>query len=101
MPPLRQPITVEHNTAGADPSARFPRILQLLMLTNRLAGPAPDAPSGVAVYAGTVVAVVAAVVLSPGNCSLRGLSPRAWFVIEGGQGHFASSAPLLLEPGLQ
>lgn len=98
MPPLRQPTTVEHNTAGADPSARFPRILQLLMLTNRLAGPAPDAPYGVAVYAGTAVA---AVELSPGNCSLRGLSPRAWFVIEGGQGHFASSAPLLLEPGLQ
>lgn len=99
MPPLRQPTTVEHNTAGADPSARFPRKLQwLLMLTNRLAGPAPDAPSGVVVYARTAVA---AVVLSSGNCSLPGLSPRAWFVIEGGQGHFASSAPLLLEPGPQ
>lgn len=97
IPPLQQPTTVENNTAGADPSARFPRILpRLLMLTNQLAGPAPDAPSGVVVYAR---AAVAAVVLSPGNCSLRLLSPRAGFVIEGGQGHFASSTLLLLEPG--
>lgn len=68
------------------------------MQTNRLAGPAPDVPSGEVVYA--CAAVVAAVLL-PGSCSLRGLSPRAWFVIEGGQGHFASSALLQLEPGPQ
>lgn len=68
------------------------------MLTNRLAGLAPYALSDVDAYAR---AAVAAVVLSPGNCSLPGLSLRVWFVIEGGQGHFVSSAPLLLEPGPQ
>lgn len=99
MLPLRQPTVVE-NTSDTGPSSRFPRKLQrLLMLTNQLAGPAPDAPSGVVVYARAAGA--AGLLFSPGNCSFRGLSPRAWFVIEGGQGRFASSAPLLLEPDPQ
>lgn len=102
MPPQRQPTAGENSTSGADPSARFPRTLTpLLMLANRRVGPAPAAPAapaGVVVY--TQHAVVASV-LSAGNCSLRGLPPRAWFEIEGGQGHLASSAPWPLEPGPQ
>lgn len=99
MPPQRQPKAAENNTAGAAPSARFPQVqLPLSMPTNRRAGPAPDAPVGVVVGARDAVA---AAVLSSGNCSPRELPLRARFVVGAGRGHFASSAPLLLEPGPQ